>query len=623
MSWEKFGTVYEAFQVSAQAAPEAPFLRIVADAARRYAIEPGSLSYGAALREVERLAAIYRTANLGRGCRVALLLGNRPEFFLHWLALNAVGVSVVPLNPDWGAAEVQYVLEHSHAVLAVAEATRREELDDSAKHLPRPPTVVDLTMTRLADFASRSGGNSSRRTHNPADEPLPQDEVRAWRNQEKSSLAKRGGNAVLRPRLAPQDSSLSVTGATHEVALSHGPGPALKDFGFGGPAQRLAAETECALLYTSGTTGRPKGCVLPNEYFLCCGEWYRRIGGLCELHPGRDCLITPLPMHHMNAMACSTMAMIMTGGCIAPLDRFHPSTWWASVREAEATIIHYLGVMPAMLLERDQDPLDARHKVRFGFGAGVSAAHHTAFEQRFGFPLVEAWAMTETGCAAAIIANEAPRKVGTACFGRPPQEVEWRIVDDRGEDCALGATGELLVRRAGKQPRFGFFREYLHDRRATDAAWQGGFFHTGDLVCQDDEGLLHFVDRKKNLIRRSGENIAAVEVEAVIAEHPQVGAVGVAGVPDRIRGDEVMALVVPKPTPNPDADSEENLARAIVAHCRRRLAYYKAPGYVAFCKRLPLTATEKVQRAGLKALAQARLAAGSCLDTRDLKRRQG
>ena len=566
VSWEKFGTVYEAFRASAQAAPDALLLRIVADAARRYGIESGTLTYGAALREVERLASAYRTADLGPGRRVVLLLGNRPEFFLHWLALNAVGASVAPLNPDWGAAEIQYVLGHSGAALAVTEAKRRKALEDAAKHLPQPPAVVDLTMAQLGGLA----------------------------NQEKSS----------------------------------------------GPAQSPAdTQTECALLYTSGTTGKPKGCALPNEYFLWSGEWYRRLGGLCELQPGQDCLITPLPMHHMNAMACSSMAMLMTGGCIAPLDRFHPSTWWASVREAEATIVHYLGVMPAMLLERAPAPLDARHKVRFGFGAGVGAAHHAAFERRFGFPLVEAWAMTETGCAAAVIANVEPRKVGTACFGRPPPEVDWRIVNQEGKNCAPNETGELLVRRAGTQPRFGFFREYLHDPQATETAWEGGYFHTGDLVCEDDDGLLHFVDRRKNLIRRSGENIAAVEVEAVIAEHPQVAAVGVAAVPDRIRGDEVMALVVPKAAPTalgpeegrphgskagPTAlkpEEEQPLAQAIVAHCRQRLAYYKAPGYVAFCERLPLTATEKVQRADLKALAEARLAAGTCMDTRDLKRR--
>ena len=546
MSRKKFSTVYEAFRASAQASPEAPFLRIATDPAQRFGIEPGALTYGATLQEAERLASIYRAANLGPGCRAALLLGNRPEFFLHWLALNAIGVSVTPLNPDWGTAEIQHVLDHSGAALAVAEAHRRKALDDISMRLPQPPTVADLTMEQLAPDAIHRGSQG----HPPA-----------------------------------------------------------------------GAETECALLYTSGTTGKPKGCVLPNEYFLWCGEWYGRLGGLCELRPGEDCLLTPLPMHHMNAMACSSMAMLMTGGCIAPLDRFHPSSWWASVHEAGATIVHYLGVMPAMLLERDPDPLDAGHRVRFGFGAGVSAAHHARFERRFGFPLVEAWAMTETGSAAAIIANAEPRKVGAACFGRPPPEVDWRILNDAGEDCAPNEAGELLVRRAGKQPRFGFFREYLHDPQATEAAWEGGYFHTGDLVCQDQDGLLHFIDRKKNLIRRSGENIAAVEVEAAIAEHPQVATVGVAAVQDPMRGDEVMALVIPKPALKPGADEEANLARSIVAHCRQRLAYYKAPGYVAFCKRLPLTATEKLQRADLKALARARLAAGTCVDTRDLKRR--
>ena len=105
-------------------------------------------------------------------------------------------------------------------------------------------------------------------------------------------------------------------------------------------------DSECALLYTSGTTGRPKGCVLSNDYFLRCGRWYTEIGGLCTLRPGEDRLITPLPMTHVNAMAYSTLAMVLTGGCIIPLDRFHPRSWWQTVRDSKATILHSLGVMP-------------------------------------------------------------------------------------------------------------------------------------------------------------------------------------------------------------------------------------------------------------------------------------
>ncbi len=381
------------------------------------------------------------------------------------------------------------------------------------------------------------------------------------------------------------------------------------------PAAPGASGDECALLYTSGTTGRPKGCLLDNDYFLASGAWYRELGGYCTLRPGQDRLITPLPMHHMNAMATSTMAMLMTGGCIVPLDRFHPRSWWASVRESGATIMHYLGVMPAMLMNLAASAADRAHAIRFGFGAGLSGELHAAFEARFGIPLIEAWAMTETGCCVAVAAREEPRKLGTGCIGRPPSHIDYRLVGEDGQQVAPGQTGELLVRRRGNRPRRGLFRGYLKDAEATAAAWAGGYFHTGDLVYLDADGLLHFVDRKKNLIRRSGENISAVEVEETLIEHPRVAAAGVAAVPDELRGDEVFACVVVDGDTAPWPDT----AAAIVRHCLHRLAYFKAPGYLARCDELPLTATAKIQRPALGELAAQRLATGDCIDTRALK----
>jgi acyl-CoA synthetase (AMP-forming)/AMP-acid ligase II len=357
--------------------------------------------------------------------------------------------------------------------------------------------------------------------------------------------------------------------------------------------------------------------VLTNEYFLAAGNWYAGIGGLCTLEEGAERLLTPLPMTHMNAMACSTMAMLLTGGCIIPLDRFHPRTWWDSVRRSKATVLHYLGVMPAMLLGSEPSATDKEHKIRFGFGAGVSPRLHAAFEQRFGFPLVEAWAMTETGCAAAIIASHEPRKIGTACFGRPSSNVQCRVVTAEGNDAAPGEHGELWVRAAGDEHRRGFFREYLKDPEATAQAWQGGYFHTGDIVFVDEDGDFHFVDRKKNVIRRSGENISAVEVEGVLLQHPRIASVGVAAVPDEVRGDEVLACVVPRGA----VDDQPGLARELVELCLQKLAYFKAPGYIAFCDRLPLTATEKIQRARLGELARERVALSSTLDLRSMKKR--
>ena len=379
--------------------------------------------------------------------------------------------------------------------------------------------------------------------------------------------------------------------------------------------------SECALLYTSGTTGRPKGCILSNDYFLRAGRWYAELGGVATVRRDAERVITPLPLNHVNAMAFSTLVVLTAGGCLVQLDRFHPKSWWQSVRDSGATIVHYLGVMPAMLLGAPPSPADREHAVRWGFGAGVDRKNHAPFEQRFGFPLVEAWAMTETGAAACIMANHEPRQVGTSCFGAPEAFVEVRLVDDAGADVADGTPGEVLVRWAGDDPRRHFFSGYLKDAAATDEAWAGGWFHTGDMVRREADGQLRFVDRKKNVIRRSGENISAVEVESVLNQHPAVKASAVAAAPDELRGDEVLACIV---TREPLAEGERTaLAQRLVAHALAQLAYYKAPGYVAFVDELPLTASQKIQRAQLRELARALPGRAECVDTRAMKKRQG
>lgn len=534
-------TVAAAFAASVERYPGHDFLELLPETAAAFGIGPRRWSYAEAAAEVARLRAGYAAAGYGHGHRAGLLLLNRPQFLFHFLALNGLGVSAVPISPDWRAAELEYLLEHSEISVAAC-------LPENAR--------------ALAEAATATGRN------------------------------------------------LAITGPD---------GTAIPAAGMPAPGRERApdADSECALLYTSGTMGRPKGCVLPNEYFLCAGRWYTEVGGLCDVRPGVERLLTPLPMMHMNALAFSTVCMILSGGCLVLLDRFHPRQWWASVQAARATIVHYLGVMPALLLAAPASPDDRRHAVRFGFGAGVNPRHHAAFEARFGFPLLEAWAMTETGAGAVLIANREPRHVGTACIGTPQPQVECRVVDEAGAEAPAGAAGELLVRHAGPRAGYGFFRCYLKDAAATSEAWAGGWFHTGDLVRRDAEGVMHFVDRRKNLIRRSGENISAAEVEAVLAQHPAVRTVAVSAVPDELRGDEVFACIVPQaPVRDP-----QHLARELAGFCRERLAYYKAPGYVSFCAALPLTRTEKLQRSELKALARRLLGAQQCIDLRSLKAR--
>jgi len=536
-------TVHQAFRVTAARHGAQPFLCILPETARAYGVEAGELGYAQAADAIETLRAAYARAGYGHGHRAGLLLENRPAFFLHWFALNALGVSVVPINPDLRAAELEYLTGHSEIALAVALPERHADLLAAAKRAGRELRVMG-----------------------PDDMPPAS------------------------PFAAP------LAGSEPDVL------------------------TECALLYTSGTTGRPKGCILPNRYFLHAGGWYARIGGLAALRPGQERMLTPLPLVHMNAMAYSAMAMVLTGGCLIPLDRFHPKTWWDSVRDSRATVLHYLGVMPAILMKAEPSANDPQPAIRFGFGAGVDRKLHQPFEARFGFPLLEAWAMTETGAGAVIIANREPRHIGSSCFGSEEEDVLVRIVSDAGDEAATGEPGELLVRHAGDDPRYGFFAGYLKDEEATAQAWEDGWFHTGDIVRREADGALRFVDRKKNVIRRSGENISAVEVESVLMQHPLVKAVAVAAVPDPVRGDEVLACVVPDKWPATDAEMTE-AARSIVQWSLEQLAYYKAPGYVAFVDSLPLTTTNKIQRGEMKALAPTLPGTARCVDTCAMKKR--
>lgn len=528
-------SVSAAFDGAVARWPRRPFLQVLDETAAIYGIPSGEITYRSAAAQIDEMAARLGKAGYVSGQRVMLLLENRPAFFLWWLALNRLGLSVVPVNPDLRAAELTYMVGHAEPVLAIA-------LEGRIDAMRRAALAAGVEMPIMAPSGA-----------------LPR---------------------------APEG---------RDIATREG-------------------EAEAALLYTSGTTGHPKGCILTNTYFLDAGRWYSRTGGLCALGEDGERMITPLPIFHMNAMAYSFMAMIAVGGCLTVLDRFHPRSWWASVRASGATCLHYLGVMPSMLMGSEPEAADRDHTVRFGFGAGVDPKLHADFEARFGFPLVEAWAMTETGAGAVICANRTPRRVGESCLGKAEHPVAIRLVDDAGQDAE---EGELLVRNAGPDARRGFFAGYFKNAEATEAAWHGGWFHTGDIVRRDPDGSLFFVDRKKNVIRRSGENIAAVEVESILMRHPAIASAAVAAVPDDLRGDEVFACIVPKATPQ----DPEALALEIATWGKAQMAYYKIPGYVSFVTELPLTPTQKLQRAVLKALAAELLDAGDCIDIRAHKKR--
>jgi len=534
-------TVFDAFMETAGAAPDNVFLCAPPAAGRAWHPDGVEFTYRATKEAVLALTERYAAAGYGHGHRVALLLENRPEFFFHYLALNALGGGIVPVNPDYRHDELLYQMEHSGADLAVVTERRAGDVEAVARERGRKPLPV-VAAERLPAAL-------------PAPEPAP----------------RRGAPGL---------------------------------------------DTEASLLYTSGTTGRPKGCILTNFYYLNAGAWYRDLGGRVVIEPGRERFLNPLPLFHMNAQAVTATCAILTANCLAQPERFSPTRWWKDVVASRATIIHYLGVMPPLLLNQPPCPEERQHRVKFGLGAGVEPELHARFEERFGFPLVEVWGMTETG---RIYADcHEPRQTATRAFGRPFGGFEARVVDDGDREASRGTEGELCVRWGGAEgPRHGFFAGYLDNEAATEEAWRGGWFHTGDVVRQAPDGMLYFVDRKKNIIRRAGENIAAAEVEACLQAHEAVAQVAVLAVADDVREEEVMACVVPMP----GVAADRALAVRLQAWCLGRLAYFKAPGWVLFADALPTTGTQKVQKAQLFPKGEDPRRRPEAIDLRETKRR--
>jgi len=507
-------TLFTAFSIAASACPDNAFLVVPASAERDYLQAGVELTYEQVRVEVDRLIALYEEAGIGIGHRVALMLDNRPEHILHFLALNAVGATISPINPDYMKHEITYLLDHSKVVLAVALPKHRD---------------------RIAEAAAE------------ADHPVP---------------------VVL---------SNDLPGRLPRAPTPRRPGEPDRD-------------TEVAILYTSGTTGRPKGCRLDNEYVVACGTWYTNIGGLLSLRTGTERLYNPLPLFHLNNGILCLAAMIHMRGALIVPDRFHPRSFWSDLVETRATIMHYLGIMPPLLIKADPVPDDHCHSVRVGAGAGIDPQLHAAFEARFGFPLVELWGMTEVPHLIADAAE--PRNVSTRAFGRAAGGLEARVVDDQDRDVPDNEPGEMLVRMAGADPAKGLFRGYLDDPRATEEAWRGGWFHTGDVVTRDASGMLYFVERRKNIIRRSGENISAAEVENALIALPEVDKVAVLALPDELRDEEVCAAIVVARGVSQDQQTAERIQDAL----RSSLAYHKLPGWVAFIDDLPTTSTQKVRK---------------------------
>ncbi|MBT3334138.1 MAG: AMP-binding protein [Rhodospirillaceae bacterium] len=507
------GTLWLALLDTAHSQPHLPCIAIPPRNERDYYPDGVLWSYGEVASRTNQLIEHYAAAGYGHGHRVSLLLENRPEFMLHFLALNALGCWVVPLNPEFRTDDFAFILGHSEVDLIVTLAPHTENLTAAVTVTGRVIPIVDVAMF----------------------------------------------NDALPAPLRPEKNS---------------------------PPGR---SSESVLMYTSGTTGMPKGCIISNEYFFFAGERYLGAGGTMTIEHGAERLYNPLPLFYANGLAIANPAMILSRNCMIFSDRFHPATWWQEIVETEATMIHYLGIIPPVLMAREEEVIERRHKVRFGVGAGVDPALRVAFEKRFGMTLVEIYGMSEIGICSFDVSTDRDGK--TRSIGRDMPGMEFQIIDDDGNRPPPGTPGELRVRRTGPNPRLGLLEEYFRDPATTAEVWQDGWFHTGDILVEEPAGLV-FVDRKKHMIRRSGQNISAAEIEATLRTHAAVREIAVIPIPDDLRDEEVFACIILE---DGIAGTDE-LADELVRFTLERLAYFKVPGWVAFLDELPTTYSQKLRK---------------------------
>jgi acyl-CoA synthetase (AMP-forming)/AMP-acid ligase II len=361
---------------------------------------------------------------------------------------------------------------------------------------------------------------------------------------------------------------------------------------FSGSAEKLPVEPvglddAAIIIYTSGTTGKPKGCVLTHANLIANA---RQISEWLTLTVD-DCLLTMMPLFHMNAVSVTTMSPLYAGGSTVVSPKFSATRFWQIVSDFGVTSFGSVATMLSMLLTKYPDGVPPglhTEQLRFAMcgSAPVPAEVMRQFEERFDCLVVEGYGLSESTCRSTFNPPDKTRRPGSCGL---PIGNELRIVDDNDVDVAQGERGEIILRGDN------ICREYFRDPAATATAFRSGWFHTGDVAYQDKDGFIFIVDRKSDMIIRGGENIYPREIDEVLYLHPAVEAAAAIGVPDKLYGEEVAAFIVLKQ--GTSASEEE-----IMGFCQERLADYKCPKSVRFVKDIPKGPTGKLLKRELAKL---------------------
>jgi len=465
--------------------------------------------------EVHRVSSLLEERKVKRGDRVAIIATNSDAHISLMFALARRGAAMVPLNPAFGVAELEYILAHAQLSGII---------------------VCKSVLPNVREALGRAGLNP-------------------W-------LMCLGGSDV-------------------EAADFFAPADTAQTTPTGQP------DDTCLIIYTSGTTGMPKGVMHSQKNYIAIAEV---ACGRTGLQPG-DKVLVILPFFHVNALFYSIGSLFAAGASGTILPRFSASTFWDSVVETKATQVNIIEAVGNILQKRSRYEFRPNHKLRVVYGVREAFVH--TFREEFGIAqLVTGFGMSE---CPGVICNPLGDKQKPGSIGVPSRHPDtsrpWtqaRIVNESGEDVSNGEVGELWLRSPT------LMQGYFRDPEQTQAAYHDGWFMTGDLVRRDSEGYFYFVSRKKDIIRRRGENISGAELDRIIGEHPAIYEAAAIAVPSELGEDDILVAVVRKK----DADVS---AGEIAQWCRERLAPMKVPRFVIFLDELPHTATHKVSKAVLRA----------------------
>lgn len=489
-------------------------------------------TYAQAYEQSRRIASGLIEAGVQPGQHVAIMMENRPETVWLNFALGLIGAVAVPINNASRGEMLAYFLRQSDSVALVIDAAFLERFALIAEGAPLLKTVVICPDgTENGDPAlSLKGLQTVDWEHIVSSAPLPEDRL----------------------------------------------GPAYSDL--------------LQILYSSGTTGSPKGSMIANATAFRAAQKHVEVYGYNE----DDVLFTCLPMFHGNAMNCTVLPALMAGATVALSRRFSTSKFWHEINECGATRTSLLSAMINFLWLKKPSEEERTHRLKTCL---VVPAPEFAleFEERFNVTITSLYALGDFGYATMYGPDEPRDKIRSA--GRPVPEVQLVILDEDDQPVTQGEVGQICLR--SNEPWFGR-QGYYKLPELWAPSLRNLWLHTGDMGRFDEDGYLYFAGRSKEMIRRRGENISALQVEEVIRRHPQIADVAVYAVRAEFLEDEVMTSVVPRE--GCKIDPEE-----LVRFCAPQMAYFMVPRFVEVLPALPLTQTGKVEKYKLQESAEPRL----------------